>query len=487
MVNATMEEESVANLMLQILNHEYFGGVPLYHVLIEAVLLLLLLRYAIFTDKPQPTSGKPTLSKKEEDELIEEWEPEPLAPPSDRNYKETVCEGIAGVKISVEGKQLANFSSFNFLGFIGHERIQNVSIAAAKKYGIGSCGPRGFYGTIDCHLELEQRLAQFFGAEEAVLYSYGFSTIASLIPAYSKRGDIIFYDEGVSFATQKGLEASRSLLIPFKHNDMDDLEEKLKAQQKKDEADPRKARATRRFFVVEGLYENFGDIAPLDKLVSLKYQYKVRLFVEESMSFGVLGATGRGITEHFNIPMEQIDGIAASMSNALGSIGGFTCGRSFVMDHQRLSGLGYCYSASLPPLLAVAALEALSMIDESKKEGKTLPQRVAENAARFRQSLKGNLQKAKISDVDIGGFDESPIIHLRLTDRESRDEAKEILHKVVDVVKDKSVFLSTSTYIEKQEMHLPEPSIRVCTSAGHSNDDIDNAAKAIAQAFKKVL
>lgn len=99
---------------------------------------------------------------------------------------------------------------------------------------MGSCGPRGFYGTIDVHLELEGRLAKFLGAEEAILYSYGFSTVASAIPAYSKRGDILYMDEAAAFPIQKGAVASRSRVIFFKHNDMADLEAKLKLQQAED-------------------------------------------------------------------------------------------------------------------------------------------------------------------------------------------------------------------------------------------------------------
>lgn len=102
------------------------------------------------------------------------------------------------------------------------------------KKNIGSCGPRGFYGTSDVHLELEVRLAKFMEVEAAVLYSYGFSTIASAIPAYCKRGDLVFVDEGVHFAIQKGLDASRSKIVYFKHNDMDDLDRLLADQQRAD-------------------------------------------------------------------------------------------------------------------------------------------------------------------------------------------------------------------------------------------------------------
>ncbi len=155
----------------------------------------------------------------------------------------------------------------------------------------------------DVHLDLEQRLAKFFSVEEGIIYSYGFSTIASAIPAYSKRGDIIFADEGVHFAIQKGIVASRSEVRYFKHNDIDDLERLLKEQEEADLKNPKKAKVTRRFLVIEGLYLNHGDICPLPRMVDLKYKYKYRIFIDESVSFATLGKTGRGITEYYNIPV----------------------------------------------------------------------------------------------------------------------------------------------------------------------------------------
>ncbi|NWX21560.1 SPTC1 palmitoyltransferase, partial [Aegotheles bennettii] len=267
--------------------------------------------------------------------------------------------------ITVNGKECINFASFNFLGLLNSEQVKSAAQASLKKYGVGTCGPRGFYGTFDVHLELEERLAKFMRTEEAIIYSYGFATIASAIPAYSKRGDIVFVDEAACFAIQKGLQASRSNIKLFKHNDMADLERLLKEQEIEDQKNPRKARVTRRFIVVEGLYMNTGDICPLPELIKLKYKYKVRVFLEESLSFGVLGEHGRGITEHFGINIDDIDLISANMENSLASIGGFCCGRSFIIDHQRLSGQGYCFSASLPPLLAAAAIEALNIIEDN--------------------------------------------------------------------------------------------------------------------------
>lgn len=209
-----------------------------------------------------------------------------------------------------DGKPTAqhlNAASLNFLDFIGNEKLNNVAIKALRKYGLGACGPRGFYGTFDVHLNLEKALEDFLGVEEVALYSYGFSTIASAIPAYAKRTDLIFADEGVSQAVREGLIASRSTVRFFRHNDINHLEELMLAQEAEDLVDPSRASQIRRFLVVEGLYLDYGDICPLPQLIDLKYKYKVRIILDETISFGVLGKMGRGVTEHFKINVEHID------------------------------------------------------------------------------------------------------------------------------------------------------------------------------------
>eukprot|EP00116_Pleurobrachia_bachei_P012574 sb/3472836/ len=149
-----------------------------------------------------------------------------------------------------------------------YDKKEDSAVASVQKYGVGACGPRGFYGTIDVHLLLEEKLAKFMDCEEAIIYSYGFSTVASAIPAYSKRGDIIFCDEMASYAIQKGILASRSTVYYYKHGDMGSLTDMLEKQAAKDKKNPKKARVTNRFLVTEGLFVNTGNITDLPKLVS---------------------------------------------------------------------------------------------------------------------------------------------------------------------------------------------------------------------------
>jgi serine palmitoyltransferase len=354
--------------------------------------------------------------------------------------------------------------------------------ATIRKYGVGSCGPRGFYGTVDVHLDLEDFIAKMLNMEEAIIYSYSFSTVSSVIPAYAKRGDVIFVDEGVNFAMQQGIIASRSTVCKFKHNDMEDLERLLKLQDTTDKKDPKKASVTRRFLVAEGLYYNYGDIAPLNRLVELKYQYKARLFLDESYSFGTLGSHGRGLTEMLGVSTDDVDIIMGSLETSLGSIGGFAAGRSYVIDHQRLSGLGYCFSASLPPYLATVARQCLaSMITNTEPLDK-----LHNNVRVLRTALK------KVPNMKVCGDDVSPIIHLRMNDvtakhygsAEAQDAA---LQAVSDYVLELGLAVTVAKYFCSEEDMPPPPSLRITVMAGHTSTELEEAVTILSTAIKTKL
>uniref|UniRef100_A0A674H9Z4 Serine palmitoyltransferase 1 n=1 Tax=Taeniopygia guttata TaxID=59729 RepID=A0A674H9Z4_TAEGU len=410
-----------------------FYEAPAYHLILEGILILWIIR--LLFSKTYKLQERSDLTLKEKEELIEEWQPEPLVPPVPKDHPALNYNIVSGPPthiITVNGKECINFASFNFLGLLNNEKVKSAAQSSLKKYGVGTCGPRGFYGTFDVHLELEERLAKFMRTEEAIIYSYGFATIASAIPAYSKRGDI----------------------------------------------NPRKARVTRRFIVVEGLYMNRGDICPLPELIKLKYKYKVRIFLEESLSFGVLGQHGRGITEHFGINIDDIDLISANMENSLASIGGFCCGRSFIIDHQRLSGQGYCFSASLPPLLAAAAIEALNIMEDNPDIFQTLRAK----CERIHKALQG------ISGLKVVGESFSPALHLQLEEScGSRENDVKLLKRVVDYCMNSGIALTQARYLEKEEKCLPPPSIRVVITVEQTEQELDKAASLLKEAAQSVL
>ncbi|XP_067678319.1 serine palmitoyltransferase 1-like [Haliotis asinina] len=458
-----------------------FIQAPAYHLVFEALLIVWIFKL-IFSKSYAPE--RTVLTEKEKSDLIADWQPEPLVPlvPDDhpvlQSMEHNMISGRPDKYVNINGNQCINMATLDFLGMINDKGIEKEAIAALKVYGVGSCGPRGFYGTMDVHLELEDKLAKFMNCEEAILYSYGFATIASAIPAYSKRGDIVFCDEGVCFSIQKGLVASRSIIKFFKHSDTDDLERLLIEQEKNDRKNPKKAKATRRFIVTEGLSMNYGDICPLPKLLELKWKYKVRIFLEESLSFGVLGKTGRGVTEYFGVNIDEIDLIAASLENSIASIGGFCCGRKYVVDHQRLSGLGYCFSASLPPMLASAATQALSILDNNPG----LLVQLEENSKLMHKGL------SKLEGFCVVGDPIAPIKHVRLSEpSDDRDLDMKTLQMIVDHSMMQGVALTLARYLEKEEHILPCPSIRVSVNCRLDKTEIDRVLSVMTASVNKVM
>jgi serine palmitoyltransferase len=157
-----------------------------------------------------------------------------------------------------------NLASYNFFNFISNDLLKDKAIQTLRTYGVGPCGPPGFYGTQDVHMKTEADIASFLGVPAVIMYAQAFSTISSTIPAFAKRGDILVCDKSVNYAIRKGLQISRSTIRWYEHNDMEDLERVL-LQVKKEQA---KKPLTRRFIVTEGLFEMSGDACDLPKIVS---------------------------------------------------------------------------------------------------------------------------------------------------------------------------------------------------------------------------
>ncbi|KAK6151737.1 hypothetical protein DH2020_014372 [Rehmannia glutinosa] len=336
-------------------------GVPIGgHLFVEGLLFVVIL--FLLSQKSYKPPKRP-LTKKEIDELCDEWVPEPLIPSitEEMKYEPPDLESAAGPHTIINGKEVINFTSANYLAFLGHEKLLDSCTKALEKYGVGSCGPRGFYGTIDVHLDCEARIAKFLGTSDSILYSYGLSTMFSTIPAFCKKGDIVVVDEGVHWGIQNGLHLSRSTIVYFKHNDMESLQSILE----KFTQDNKRAKKLRRYIVVEAVYQNSGQIAPLDEIIRLKEKHRFRVILDESNSFGVLGSSGRGLTEYCGVPVEKVDIITAAMGHALATKGGFCTGSARVIDHQRLSSSGYVFSASLPPYLAsLSDLQGLEIVSD---------------------------------------------------------------------------------------------------------------------------
>ncbi len=294
-----------------------------------------------------------------------------------------------------------------------------------------------------------------------------------MILAYSKRNDILFVDEGIHYAIQKGIEASRSHVKWFRHNDIKDLERLLAEQDILDRKNPKKAGTIRRFLIIEGLYLNYGDLCPLPRMVELKYKYKYRIFMDESVSFGTIGQTGRGVTEYYNIDRQKIDLISSTLEYSVGSIGGFAVGSSFVVDHQRLSAQGYCFSASLPPLLAAAAIEALNIMEEKDS---LLFETLMDKSKRLHKKL------INIKGYLILGDEISPLKHIRLANSLNTIGR---LEEIVAFAQTRDITLTIARYLD-DEYHLPQPSIRLILNVEMTNEELEFLSTVLQEALVKV-
>ena len=208
-------------------------------------------------------------------------------------------------------------------------------------------------------------------------------------------------------------------------------------------------------------------------MVELKYKYKYRIFIDESASFGTIGQTGRGVTEYYGIERQKIDLISSTLEYSIGSIGGFAVGSSFVVDHQRLSAQGYCFSASLPPLLAAAAIEALNIMEE---DNTLLFETIMSKSKRLHKKLLA------IKGYLINGEEISPVKHLRLTNALNTVGR---LEEIVHFAQTRDITITVARYLH-DEHRLPEPSIRLILNVEMTDEELDFLCAVLQEALVKV-
>ncbi|KAL0945937.1 hypothetical protein HGRIS_012216 [Hohenbuehelia grisea] len=410
-------------------SHQNDPGRTLLELILIIFAIRTLLQSRTRTDKQQKHFIE--FNEKEIDELVADWNPEPLTQPlSAEDQADIACvpiiSGPTGPKPRLvvpnspsPSKPVINLATYNPTGLAGSEYLKSRAISTLRKYGLGSCGPTGFYGMIDVHLELEKAIAGFLGADAAILYAQALSTVASVIPAFCKRGDLVLADRHASFAIRKGLEISRATVRWYEHNDLASLEEVMMGIERDERRRARRRgclssltrmlglthkRMQAKYIVTEGIFERDGAMVDLPKLVELKNKYKYRLILDESMSFGTVGRTGRGLTELYNVPATKVDMIVGSVANALGTGGGFCAGAEAVVAHQRINAPASVFSASLPALLAVAATEAINILSASP----SILESLHENARAARAALD------KIDGIEIPSHPASAVIHVCL-------------------------------------------------------------------------
>jgi len=302
-------------------------------------------------------------------------------------------ESEQDAEVMMSGKKVLMFGSNSYLGLTNHPKVKEAAINAIKKYGSGCAGSRFLNGTLDIHIELENRLAQFVGKDEALVYSTGFQSNLGAIPTVTFRNDYILLDELDHASIIEGARLSFAKTLKFKHNDMESLEKMLK------QCEPDKLK----LIVVDGIFSMEGDIINLPEVVRLAEQYSANIMVDDAHSLGVIGEGGRGVSSHFGLT-DKVDIIMGTFSKSLASIGGFLAADSETINLIKHTSRSLIFSASITPAAAASALTALDiMISE--------PERIERLWANTRFCLEGFRNM---------GFDTghscSPIIPLMIRD-----------------------------------------------------------------------
>ena len=277
-------------------------------------------------------------------------------------------------RVRHEGRELVMLGSNNYLGLTNHPDVKAAAADALARYGTGCAGSRLLNGTLDIHVELEQRLAEFLGRSAVLIFSTGFQVNLGVLSCLLDRSDVAFLDKLDHASIIDGCRLGFGRSYKYSHNDMDDLEKKLRNVS--DEKG--------KLIVVDGVFSMEGDLAPLPEIITLKRRYGARLMVDDAHGIGVFGERGRGTPEHFDVESE-VDLVMGTFSKSLAAIGGFIAGDGLVIEHIKHNARAAIFSAAPPPASVAAALKALEIVEREPERRK----RLWENTNYMKRELDG--------------------------------------------------------------------------------------------------
>ncbi|HUM88112.1 MAG TPA: pyridoxal phosphate-dependent aminotransferase family protein [Prolixibacteraceae bacterium] len=353
--------------------------------------------------------------------------------------------------VDINGKKVLMFGSNSYLGLTNHPKIKEAAINAIKKYGTGCAGSRFLNGTLDIHIELENRLAELVGKDAALCYSTGFQVNLGVVSVLAGRNDYLLLDELDHASIIEGSRLSFGKVMKFAHNDMESLEAKLKL------CEPDRMK----IIVVDGIFSMEGDIIKLPEIVQLAEKYNASIMVDDAHSLGVIGKNGRGTASHFGLT-DSVDLIMGTFSKSMASLGGFIAADREVINFIKHNSRSLIFSASMTPASVATVMAAIDiMLSE--------PERIEHlwEITRYAKKL-----------FDEAGFDtgksESPIIPLFV-----RDDIKAL--KLTRILLDEGVFVNpvVSPAVPKEDCL-----IRFSLMATHTHQQIDEAFDKITKVAK---
>jgi len=345
-----------------------------------------------------------------------------------------------------DGREVLNFCANNYLGLSSHPNVINAAKNAIATHGYGLSSVRFICGTQDIHKELEQKISNFLGLEDTILYAAAFDANGGLFEPLFGPEDAIISDELNHASIIDGVRLCKAKRLRFRHNDMEDLEEKLKGA----------STCNQKIIVTDGVFSMDGTIAQLDKICDLAEKYQALVMSDECHATGFMGTKGRGVHEYRGV-FDRVDIITGTLGKALGGAsGGFTSAPKEIIDMLRQKSRPYLFSNTLAPSIAGASIEVIDLLSQSTK----LRDKLEWNTKYFREKMSGL------------GFDvkpgEHPIVPVMLYDaRLSQDFASELLEKGIYVI----------------GFYYPvvpkgQARIRVQLSAVHNKEHLDKAINA---------
>jgi glycine C-acetyltransferase len=285
---------------------------------------------------------------------------------SELDWKLRILQGPSTPWCDVDGKKVLMFCSNNYLGLSNHPLLKEAAIKAVQTHGAGSGSVRPIAGTMDIHIELEKRLANFKHAEASLVYQTGFAANAGLIPQLAGKGDLIVSDELNHGSIIDGVRLSHGERGVYKHSDAEDLGRVL------DEADKHSPAYRRILVITDGVFSMDGDIAPLDRVAKVASEHGAMVYVDDAHGEGVLGEGGRGIVSHFKLGRDKVHVEMGTFSKAFGVVGGHVSGSRDLSNFAYNKSRTWLLSGSHPPAVAAACIAAIDVLESEPQHVQTL-------------------------------------------------------------------------------------------------------------------
>ena len=366
----------------------------------------------------------------------------------------SVLESPAGARCKINGKDVINLSSNNYLGLANHPRLIKAAKDAIDKWGVGAGAVRTIVGNMTIHEELEKKLADFKHVEAVLVFSSGFTANAGVIPAVVDKGDVIISDELNHASIIDGCKLSKADIVRYKHSDMEDLENVI--NQVKDKYNTK-------LIITDGVFSMDGDIAKLPEIVELAEKYGCLTYVDDAHSSGVLGSNGQGSAHHFGLT-GRVDIQIGTLSKAIGVVGGYVAARKNLIDWLNHRGRPFLFSTALPPSTAAACIEAVNILSESRELTDTMWERA--------KYFKSGLSKLGFNI----GKSETPIIPVITGD--SR-KAVELSRRLFE----EGVFAQSIVF---PTVSKDGARVRTIVTAAHTIKDLDDALVAFEKVGKEL-